>query len=87
MTYFGAIQREHILDAFTEVLQKRMHGFGEPVRFFVEHRGHRYPAKAVLGIAREFATGEQTGWNQFHGSAKLKPTFRRLGFTFVNADD
>ena len=86
MTYFEPIQREHILEAMIDVLNNEMHGFGEPIRYYVVHRGRRYPAKAVLGIAREFATGEQTAWSDFQGSQKLEPIFRRLGFEYLNAD-
>lgn len=86
MTYFGAVTRADVLDAMTELLVGRSHGFGEPVRYYVEHRGYHYSAKAVLGIARALATGEETTWDQFAGSPKLEPTFRRLGFRFVNAD-
>ena len=86
MTCFEPVQREHVLDAMIEVANGDMHGFSEPVRYRVEHRGRQYPAKAVLGIAREFATGHRTQWSDFHGSEKLEPTFRRLGFRFINSD-
>lgn len=86
MTYFEPVEREHVLDAITELLVGRWHGFGEPVRYYIEHRGFHYPAKAVLGIARLLATGEETSWGDFAGSPKLEPTFRRLDFRFVNAD-
>jgi hypothetical protein len=81
--YFTPVTRQFVLDAIIEVLNGRWHGYGGPVRHYIEHRGNHYPAKAVLAIGRRLATGERS---QFHSSVKLAPTFRHLGFRMVNSD-
>ncbi len=88
MTFFEPIEHRHILEAIIELLVGNDHGFGEPDRYYIEHRGFHYPAKAVIGIARTIATGEETPWYWFHsGPKRLGPVCRKLGLRLVNSDE
>jgi hypothetical protein len=43
------------------------HGFGPTTTYDLVWEEHRYPPKAVLGTAYEFATGQRLGSGDFEG--------------------
>src|SRR5215470_3504319 len=60
------------------------HGFGPSRTYELVWRERRYPHKAVLGTAYEFATGERLAPADFEGgrSGAVK-VLEKLGFTIV----
>jgi hypothetical protein len=81
------VTHAHVLRAIQEY-----DGLG-PERFFSEHgfapttyeliwEGHRYPPKAILGTAFEFATGQRLASRDFEGGKTgAVRVLGRLGFT------
>ena len=58
------------------------HGFAPTTTYVLAWEGHRYPPKAILGTAYEFATGKRLGSGDFEGgkSGAVK-VLGQLGFT------
>ena len=58
------------------------HGFAPTTTYELAWEGRRYPPKAILGTAYEFATGERLGSGDFEGgrSGAVK-VLGQLGFT------
>jgi hypothetical protein len=62
------------------------HGFGPAQRYLLVYNDRRYPSKAVLGVAYEFATGHRLGSDDFEGGKSgAAAVLRRLGFEIDNA--
>jgi len=58
------------------------YGFGPTTTYDLVCDGRRYPPKAILGTAYEFATGQRLGSGEFEGGkAGAVKVLRRLGFT------
>ena len=58
------------------------HGFGRSRSYELVWDGRRYPHKAILGTAYEFATGQRLGSGDFEGGkAAAVAVLRNLGFT------
>jgi hypothetical protein len=58
------------------------HGFGPSRNYELVWNEHRYPHKAILGTAYEFATGERLAPNDFEGGrAGAVAVLRDLGFS------
>jgi hypothetical protein len=61
------------------------HGFAPTTTYELVWEGHRYPPKAMLGVAYEFATGHKVGSDEFEGgktgAVKVLAT---LGFSIHN---
>lgn len=58
------------------------HGFGPSRTYELVWEGKRYPHKAVLGTAYEFATGERLAPGDFEGGrAGAVAVLGKLGFT------
>jgi hypothetical protein len=57
------------------------HGFGPSRSYELVWRQRRYPHKAILGTAYEFATGQRLGSGDFEGGKSgAVAVLRRLGF-------
>ncbi|HTV93360.1 MAG TPA: hypothetical protein VMG98_11650 [Verrucomicrobiae bacterium] len=88
MVTWAHVTREHVMRAVHEYDKLG------PERFFAEHgfaptttydlvvNKHRYPPKAILGTAYEFATGKKLASDEFEGgkSGAVK-VLEDLGFT------
>jgi hypothetical protein len=88
MVKWDRVTRDHVLRAIHEYDKLG------PERFFAEHgfaptttydlvvNKHRYPPKAILGTAYEFATGKKLASDDFEGgkSGAVK-VLEHLGFT------
>ncbi|HEV3135110.1 MAG TPA: hypothetical protein VG348_10460 [Acidimicrobiia bacterium] len=58
------------------------HGFGRSRSYELVWEKRRYPHKAILGTAYEFATGERLGSGDFEGGKSgAVAVLRKLGFT------
>jgi hypothetical protein len=58
------------------------HGFGPSRSYELVWEDRRYPHKAILGTAFEFATGKRLGSGDFEGGVSGAVTvLRKLGFT------
>jgi hypothetical protein len=58
------------------------HGFGPTTTYDLVWHKRRYPPKAILGAAYEFATGHQLGSSDFEGGkAGAVKVLGELGFT------
>ena len=58
------------------------HGFAPTTTYELVWEGRRYPPKAILGTAYEFATGERLGSSDFEGGkAGAVKVLGHLGFT------
>ena len=58
------------------------HGFTPTTTYELVWDGRRYPPKAILGTAYEFATGKQLGSSDFEGGRSgAVGVLGRLGFT------
>jgi len=58
------------------------HGFGPATTYDLVSGERRYPPKAILGTAYEFATGERLGSSDFEGGKTgAVRVLGRLGFT------
>jgi hypothetical protein len=61
------------------------HGFGPAKRYSLVYNDRRYPSKAILGVAYEFATGHRLGSDDFEGGKSgAAAVLRRLGFEIHN---
>jgi hypothetical protein len=58
------------------------HGFGPTTTYDLVWDEHRYPPKAILGTAYEFATGERLASTDFEGGKSgAVAVLGKLGFT------
>ena len=58
------------------------HGFGRSRSYELVWEERRYPHKAILGTAYEFATGQHLGSGDFEGGKSgAVAVLRKLGFT------
>jgi len=58
------------------------HGFGPTTTYDLVWDGRRYPPKAILGTAHEFATGQRLAPGDFEGGkAGAVKVLGQLGFT------
>jgi hypothetical protein len=58
------------------------HGFGRSRNYELVWEKRRYPHKAILGTAYEFATGQRLGSGDFEGGKTgAVAVLRKLGFT------
>ena len=58
------------------------HGFAPTKTYDLGYEGHRYPPKAILGTAYEFATGERLASGDFEGGKTgAVRVLGELGFT------
>ena len=58
------------------------HGFVPTTTYVLAWEGRRYPPKAILGTAYEFATGERLGSGDFEGGKSgAVRVLGQLGFT------
>jgi hypothetical protein len=61
------------------------HGFGPTTTYDLVWEERRYPPKAILGTAYEFATGQQLASGDFEGGkAGAVAVLTKLGFTIQN---
>ena len=80
-----SISRDHILTAISHLRGGGGHAFGDSTGYDVLFEGHRFPPKAVVGIAAGQVLGQQLGPYDFKGGIQSK-CFRVLhknGFTIV----
>lgn len=82
------VTAEHVVRALKEYDQLgpdqffAAHGFAPTTTYDVVWNERRYPPKAILGTAYEFATGERLASGDFEGGkAGAVKVLGRLGFT------
>jgi hypothetical protein len=82
------VSRDHVLRAIKEYDRLgpeaffAAHGYGASHSYELVWRGKRYPHKALLGTAYEFATGERLDPGDFEGGkAGAVAVLQGLGFT------
>lgn len=88
MVAFDRVTRDHVLRAIGEYDRVgpekffAQHGFGPTTTYDLVQEKRRYPPKAVLGAAYEFATGKKLDSADFEGgkSGAVK-VLENLGFT------
>lgn len=71
------IRREHILAAIADLRSGVTHGFGDSARYDLVYQGHRYPPKAVVGLAAGKVIGSPLGPYDFKGGSETR-CFRTL---------
>jgi hypothetical protein len=73
MVAWAHVTRAHVLRAIEEYDRlgpERFfseHGFAPTTTYELAWKEHRYPPKAILGTAYEFATGQRLGSSDFEG--------------------
>ena len=73
MVIWDHVTRAHVLHAIEEYDRlgpERFfseHGFAPTTTYELAWEGRRYPPKAILGTAYEFATGQRLGSSDFEG--------------------
>jgi HNH endonuclease len=72
------IRREDVLGAIKRLDAGVEHGFGPSLKYDLIFEGHRYPPKAVIGLAAERLAGRVLGPGDFSGGESSKST-RILG--------
>jgi hypothetical protein len=88
MVAFDRVTKDHVLRAIGEYDRLgseaffSQHGFGPTTTYDLVHDKRRYPPKAILGAAYEFATGKRLDSADFEGgkSGAVK-VLENLGFT------
>jgi hypothetical protein len=88
MVAWGRVSRDHVLRAikdYDRLGPERFfaeHGFAPTTTYELVWEGRRYPPKAILGAAYEFATGRRLASGDFEGgkSGAVK-VLGELGFT------
>lgn len=81
---FAALRPRHISQACRRAIQE-----GVPTRrlarsTFVPFRGHRLPAKYILGLAYRLATGRKLSPDDYHGGEATARVLRRLGVSVIH---
>lgn len=82
----NTVRSEHVVQAIEALRQGLEHDFGESRDYDVLHNGNRYPPKAVIGIAAEYATGQRLHPADFSsgvGSGQACRFLHDLGFRIV----
>jgi hypothetical protein len=76
------ITRDDVLTAIQRLDAGAEHGFGRSSKYDLVFEGHRYPPKAVVGLAAERLAGRMLGPGDFSGGQDSKSTriLRGLGF-------
>ena len=76
---------EHAIQEYDRLGQERFfsaHGFGPTTTYDLVWDERRYPPKAILGAAYEFATGQRLDPGDFEGGKSGAVTvLEKLGFT------
>jgi 5-methylcytosine-specific restriction protein A len=86
------IQDEHVLAAIEASDRGVEHAFGESRDYDLLYEGKRYPPKAIIGIAAEYATGKRPHPSEFSsgvGAGQACRVLHDLGFVIVgkHSDD
>jgi len=88
MVAWDHVTRSHVLRAIKEydrlgpVRFFSEHGFAPTTTYELDWEGRRYPPKAILGTAYEFATGKRLGSSDFEGGKTgAARVLGQLGFT------
>jgi hypothetical protein len=88
MVKWDRVTRDHVLRAMHEYDRLRPdqffseHGFAPTTTYELVRNKRRYPPKAVLGTAYEFATGRRLGSGDFEGGKTgAVKVLAELGFT------
>ena len=87
MVTWDHVSRAHVLRAIQEYDRlgpERFfseHGFAPTTTYELAWEGRRYPPKAILGTAYEFATGQRLGSGDFEGGKTgAVKVLEKLGF-------
>jgi hypothetical protein len=75
---------EHVLKALADLDTGAEHPFGAPTGYELVHGGHRYPPKAVIGLAFRHHTGRVMHPEEFSGGeapGQANFVLRELGFS------
>ena len=88
MVTWNRVTRAHVLRAiqdYDRLGAERFfseHGFAPTTTYELAWEKRRYPPKAILGTAYEFATGQRLGSNDFEGGRTgAVRVLQQLGFT------
>jgi hypothetical protein len=88
MVAWEPVTRDHVLRAMQEYDRLgpeaffSQHGFAPTTTYDLVSDGHRYPPKAILGTAYEFATGQRLESGDFEGGRSgAVRVLEKLGFT------
>jgi hypothetical protein len=88
MVAWNRVSPDHVLRAMKEYDRLgpeqffAEHGFAPTTTYELTWEEHRYPPKAILGTAYEFATGERLGSSDFEGGKTgAVKVLGQLGFT------
>jgi 5-methylcytosine-specific restriction enzyme A len=88
----GDVTRASVLTAVAEFDRGgrdaflRSTGFGRARAYYLEHDGHLYDSKAIVGYAHGISTGTPLGPGDFSGGDKtVAQRLEALGFTVLNA--
>jgi hypothetical protein len=74
------IQREHVLQAITDIRAGGVPKKREPTKFHLVHDGRLYPPKFALSLAAKYATGEELPAAVFSGCDEANSFLTGLGF-------
>jgi len=82
------ITRDHILSAIADFDDGVEHEFAESIEYDLVYDGHRYPPKAVVGLAAARLTGDLLGPYDFKGGLESKciRLLENSGFTIAPKD-
>lgn len=84
------INKVHVLKALADLDSQIAHDFGEARKWALVHDGHRYPPKAVIGLAARYAFGKALAPADFSSgdtAGKAVGYLRDLGFNVIRIDN
>lgn len=83
------ITRQLLVAAITDLDKGVPHAFGESTGYDVLYQGHRYPPKAVVGLAAARIVGSPLGAHDFKGclGTRCFAVLMENGFTIVTKGD
>jgi hypothetical protein len=83
---WNGVKPEHVLAAIQKYDKEEIDA--PPAKnTFLLHEGQRYPAKHILGMAFEIATGSKIRKNEYSGGDETAKILRSLGFEVQHEAD
>lgn len=79
------IKAEHVLAAIAELDNVGTPSGRGSKRYFLVHRGRRYPPKYLLSLAAKYAVGRELRPSEFNGGQETNNFLQRLGFEIEGA--
>jgi len=77
------ISRVNVLGAIERIQREGVPASRRSTRYYLVHKGLRYPPKYVVSLAVYDATGQELDPKEFSGGAETNSLLRRLGFSVV----